>query len=394
MRARWADLIRITVQILLPAGLSLLAGCSKDSDFMMAAKCLKAGTVLEDSVLSDAAALHLSRLPGAAEIVERSRGGINEELNNQLGHNDLQKYFRTVTEWRDSSYCQAVLKDYRAEAEAAAAPLIAAAQPDANGEVSCEALETRMAAARNPITTLYAKEIRLAAAQTVEGAAMSALKPYQFKVVQEQLSSTSAADVLMAVREECKRQPSSLNAALTRVPSIRTLTSPTTQQLLNMRSQAAEQRDCGAYPELLCLATLRREAIEAAIVAAQRCDQADPGAEDCSVDPETAVQLYLRNFQMRELEKQERIMIAALEGDGYYPRGMISREAEANASHACLSEALQRGLRGDAYDAFKKTECAARVQRAREEPLRERLKLINDLQRGLRGAAESQIPGA
>ncbi len=97
-------------------------------------------------------------------------------------------------------------------------------------------------------------------------------------------------------------------------------------------------------------------------------------------------QRYVRSYEVRELEQQKKVTLAALSGDGPRPGDINSRAAEAAVYQACLSQALQRGLRGEAYYQFKNSECNERVLHAHKEPLHQRLALIESLLGDSQGA--------
>lgn len=356
----------------------LTLACSKEPELMQASKCVKAGTALEDPVLRQAGLMRLAQIPEMVQMPDLQRLALTEELDNQLGHADLEAYFRKARAWRDSAYCQELVTDFKAKAKAAVEPLLQPARADAQGNVSCADFEERMAAAGSPVAEPYRPKLRESARLSVE-AAQSGLKDYQASMLAERLKPASVDLVLFSLRTECRRTKGTLNQALAQLPELHGLASPTTEKLQAMQKALSAEHGCGTYPELLCLITLRREAVDQALALSQRCDRQPQGTSGCDFEPEALTQTYLRNYEVRELERQRQLTQAALDGEGPPPRDIDWRAQENAAFSACQHEALQQGLRGEAYYAYKNSECSARARSARRAPLQERLGLIEAL---------------
>ena len=345
---------------------------------MQASKCAKAGILLEDDFLKHAGLRKSAELGKAAQLSPREVGALNEALNDQLGHANLAGRLKTLVEWRDSDYCKTLVADARAEAAATVKPLLDPVRPNADGSMACEALQARMEALRNPIMGEHTAALKAALDKVVDTAIRSSLKDYQQRIILEGSANsrrqmTDAMDALCA-----KGAVESDNQALLQLPQIQTLASPRTRALLAM-SQASGQgrRDCGSQSELFCADRLKALAVDSALGQSKRCDAgAEQAQNECDGQPDALVEKYLRVHQLRALEAKRSEVTRALEGNRSIP-GDLSLTSD--VFKACTAEAIDKGLRGDAYQRFKETECDARAKRAYLEPLRAHLKLIDEL---------------
>ncbi len=362
---------------LIPAA-ACLASCSRESELVQASKCAKAGIVLEDDFLKHAGLRRVAELGKAALSSPREIGALNEELNNQLGHSDAGKYLKTVAGWRDSGYCTTLVEGARAEAAAMVKPLLDPVHPGMNGSMPCEALQARVAALRNPILSEHTDALKSAVDKVVDSAVRSSLKDYQQKTIMEG-SANSRRQMTDAVHALCaKGAVESVNQALLQLPQIQTLASPRTHALLSM-SQASGQgsRDCGAQPDLFCLDRLKAFAINSALSHSKRCDTgASEAQNECEADADTLVDKYLRAHQLKALESKRTEVMRVLEDNRSIPGDLF---LTSDVFKACTGEAIDKGLRGDAYQRFKETECEARAKLAYLAPFRARLKLIHEL---------------
>ena len=360
--------------------ITFISGCtsSKDDEILKIGRCHKAAQTLDDLFLKDATEFRMQSSLKDHHGSTRDAMVIGEKLQNEIqpqGSSTPFEYsIKIANSWKNTDYCKEVENNFSKYIEDLVSQRLKLADSNSN-PLSCNDLKIDSTLAyKNRHTKKYQKDFDARLIKSVDEMANN-LKAHHAVYIKKELLKSDYKNIIIEISEKCIADEPAINS-LKKLNILKELESPTTKKIRDSINSHENMNDCGAIPEVYCKSRIMLASAKNAYKFSSACDIDYSNNDSCQDDAD--------GFVYKEFyEAQKKLLTTAKQKYENYIKDpkKYDHNTDGNVyliAEKCKGEAISKGLRGDAYQAYSKNVCQPRAMEEFLKPKVDILQKIND----------------